>query len=59
MVGLKVVFREVIVIGGGWLGLLVCKCMLEEGLIVVVLEKCFDVGGLWCYLEDFEIIIIM
>lgn len=59
MTGSKAVFREVIVIGGGWSGLLACKCMLEEGLTVVALEKRSDVGGLWCYSEDPEIITVM
>lgn len=51
--------REVIVIGAGWSGLLACKCMLEEGLTVVALEKRSDVGGLWCYTEDPDIITVM
>lgn len=59
MAGSKAVFREVIVIGSGWSGLLACKCMLEEGLTVVALEKRSDVGGLWCYSEDPEIITVM
>ena len=59
MAGSKAVFTEVIVIGGGWSGLLACKCMLEEGLTVVALEKRTDVGGLWCYSDDPEIITVM
>lgn len=52
-------FREVIVIGAGWSGLLACKSMLEEGLSVVALDKRSDVGGLWCYSDDLEVITVM
>lgn len=59
MLEVELVFSDVIVIGVGWLGFMVCKYMFEIGLIVVVLEKCFDIGGLWCFIEDFNIVIVM
>ena len=46
-------------IGAGWSGLLSCKSVLEEGLTVVSLEKRSDVGGLWCFTEDPEIVTVM
>ena len=52
-------FRDVIVIGAGWSGLMACKCMLEEGLTAVALEKRSDVGGLWCFSEDPSIVTVM
>lgn len=55
----RIVFRDVIVVGAGWSGLLACKCMLEEGLTVMALEKRSDVGGLWCYTEDSGVITVM
>ena len=53
------VFREVVIIGAGWSGLLACKSMLEEGLTAVALEKRPDVGGLWNYTDDPSIITVM
>lgn len=55
----ETVYREVIVIGAGWSGLVACKCMLEEGLTVVALEKRSDVGGLWNYSDDPSVITVM
>lgn len=52
-------FREVVIIGAGWSGLLACKSMLEEGLTAVTLEKRPDVGGLWNYTDDPSIITVM
>ena len=52
-------FRDVIVVGAGWSGLMACKYMLEEGLTVVALEKRSDVGGLWCFSEDPSIVTVM
>lgn len=52
-------FREVVIIGAGWSGLLACKSMLEEGLTAVALEKRPDVGGLWNYTDDPSIITVM
>ena len=53
------VFRDVIVIGAGWSGLMACKYMLEEGLTVVALEKRSEVGGVWCFSEDPNIVTVM
>lgn len=55
----RIVFRDVIVVGAGWSGLLACKCVLEEGLTVMALEKRSDVGGLWCFTEDSDVITVM
>lgn len=52
-------FREVVIIGAGWSGLLACKSMLEEGLTAVALEKRPDAGGLWNYTDDPSIITVM
>lgn len=27
--------------------------------MVVVLEKCCDLGGLWCFIQDFDVVIVM
>ena len=43
---------DVIVIGGGWSGLLICKYAKEHGLDVLVLESRDDVGGVWYYSDD-------
>lgn len=59
MTGSKPTFKDVIVIGAGWSGLLACKSMLEEGLTVVALEKRPTVGGLWSYSDDPDIITVM
>jgi len=52
-------FKDVIVIGAGWSGLIACKYMMEEGLTVVALEKRSDVGGLWCFSEDPSTVTVM
>ena len=51
--------KDVIVIGAGWSGLLACKCMLEEGLTVVALEKRDTIGGIWCYSDDPDTVTVM
>ena len=53
------IHRDVIVVGAGWSGLLSCKCMLEEGLSVVALEKREDIGGVWWYSDDTSIPTVM
>ncbi|KXJ28029.1 Dimethylaniline monooxygenase [N-oxide-forming] 5 [Exaiptasia diaphana] len=53
------VYRDVVVIGAGWSGLMACKSMLEVGLSVIVLEKRENIGGLWCYTDDPEIVSVM
>ena len=55
----QAVFRDVLIIGAGWSGLVACKCMLEEGLTAVALEKRSDVGGLWNYSDDPDITTVM
>lgn len=44
--------NDVIVIGAGWSGLVACKCMLEEGLSAVAIEKKDGIGGVWLYSDD-------
>ena len=51
--------RDVIVVGAGWSGLLSCKCMLEEGLSVVTLEKRPSIGGVWAYSDDPNVTSVM
>ena len=51
--------HDVTVIGAGWSGLVSCKCMLEEGLSVVALEKREDIGGVWLYSDDPSITTVM
>ena len=51
--------HDVTVIGAGWTGLLACKYMKEEGLSVVALEKREDIGGIWLYSDDPNIITVM
>ncbi len=46
------IHRDVIVVGAGWSGLVACKCMLEEGLSVMALEKRDRIGGVWQYTDD-------
>ena len=53
------IFHDVTVIGAGWSGLMACKYMLEFGLTVTTLEKRSEVGGLWCYSEDPNIVTVM
>jgi len=43
---------DVIVIGGGWSGMLVAKHCKEHGLNVKILEKGTFLGGVWKYTED-------
>lgn len=43
---------DVVVLGGGWSGLLACKYAKEHGLSVLVLEKRDDIGGVWNYSDD-------
>ena len=40
---------DVIIIGGGWSGLLCCKYARQQNLTVRVLEQRDDVGGVWRY----------
>ena len=50
---------DVVVIGGGWSGLLSCKHAKEEGLSVKVLEKREDLGGVWKYSDRSDITTVM
>jgi len=50
---------DVIVIGGGWSGLMSCKYAKEEGLHVRVIEKRDDLGGVWKYSSDPNIVTVM
>jgi len=51
--------RDVIIIGGGWSGILSLKCMLEEGLSAAVLEKRQSIGGVWLYDDNPNIPTVM
>jgi len=48
---------DLIVIGAGWSGLLACKYAKENGLNVVVLEGRENIGGVWKFSEDPEILL--
>ena len=43
---------DVVVIGGGWSGMLVAKHCREHGLKVRILEQSDFLGGVWKYQED-------
>ena len=49
--------NDLIVIGAGWSGLLACKYAKENGLNVVVLEGRENIGGVWKFSEDPEILL--
>lgn len=48
----SVINLDVIILGGGWSGLLACKYCLSEGLKTLVLESRDTIGGVWAYTED-------
>src|ERR1051325_1208883 len=43
---------DVLVLGGGWSGLMACKYAKAAGLRVRVLEQRDTIGGVWAYTED-------
>jgi dimethylaniline monooxygenase (N-oxide forming) len=43
---------DVLIIGGGWSGLLACKYCLAAGLSALVLESRDRPGGVWAYTDD-------
>ena len=43
---------DVLIIGGGWSGLIACKYALEEGLNPLVLEARPELGGVWNFSSD-------
>ena len=45
---------DVVVIGGGWSGLMACKYAKEEGLSVRVLEKRDDIGKVFDHLATYK-----
>ena len=45
---------DVVVIGGGWSGILATKYARDYGLSVRTYEARPDLGGVWCYTEDPE-----
>lgn len=47
---------DVIIIGGGWSGLVACKYMKQNNLNVLVLEGRDDIGGVWKYSDDPNIV---
>ena len=53
------IFHDVTIIGAGWSGLMACKYMREFGLSVATLEKRSEIGGLWCFSEDPNIVTVM
>ncbi len=50
---------DVCIIGAGWSGLLACKYALENQLSVVVLEQRDNLGGIWNYTDDPNIVTVM
>ena len=50
---------DVVVIGGGWSGILVCKYAKEHGLKVAVLEQRESIGGVWCFSENPAVTTVM
>lgn len=50
---------DVVVIGGGWSGLLMLKHALQEGLSAVALEGRDDIGGVWHFTEDPTVVTVM
>ena len=49
---------DVLIIGGGWSGLQMCKYVLEEGLQPIVFEKRSDLGGVWNYTADENVVTV-
>jgi dimethylaniline monooxygenase (N-oxide forming) / hypotaurine monooxygenase len=43
---------DVLILGGGWSGLMACKYVKSAGLDPVVLEKRETIGGVWAYTDD-------
>jgi cation diffusion facilitator CzcD-associated flavoprotein CzcO len=43
---------DVIIVGGGWSGLMACKYCLGEGLKTLVLEARDAIGGVWAFTTD-------
>jgi dimethylaniline monooxygenase (N-oxide forming) len=43
---------DVLVLGGGWSGLLACKYCKAAGLRTLVLEKRATIGGVWAYTDE-------
>ena len=51
-------YFDVIIIGAGWSGLLACKYMKQNNLSALVLEGRDDIGGIWKYSDDFNIVTV-
>ena len=43
---------DVLILGGGWSGLLACKYCTTAGLKTLVLEKRTTIGGVWAYTDE-------
>ena len=50
---------DVIIVGGGWSGMLACKHMIEGGLNPLVIEKRKSFGGVWRFSNDPEVATVM
>jgi dimethylaniline monooxygenase (N-oxide forming) len=51
-------YFDVIIIGAGWSGLLACKYMKQNNLSAIVLEGRDDIGGIWKYSDDCNIVTV-
>ena len=49
---------DVVIVGGGWSGLLMCKYALEYGLEPIVVEKRSNIGGVWNFTENTSILTV-
>jgi dimethylaniline monooxygenase (N-oxide forming) len=46
------IILDLIVIGGGWSGILACKHAKQQGLNTIILEARSTIGGVWKFSED-------
>ena len=50
---------DVLIIGGGWSGIMACKYALQSGFTPLVLEKRSSFGGIWRFSEDPQTVTVM